>query len=533
MLKVLLVDDEPIILKGLQVLIDWKKEGFVIVATANNTIDALDYLYQNRVDLIITDIKMPEFSGLDLIEKIQKEKISNAHFILLSGHADFVYAQRAIRHNCIDYILKPINKESLIKVLSKVSQINGKITKKTEIDLKMVRAYLARNIIALISGKFDNDNMEYIKKNMKLSSGIRYIDIELDTTNINKKISCDEKRNFQKKLFKTCLEYFKDDESHCVFDVSRLENIYDIGFIFCDYMAEEKKCTEDEYLKKILHYLKNKIDLPINFFVGKKVKDISSISKSYGTISLLRTFKGFRTKKEMYYHEKESLIANGGASLLCKKSIDELLKNIELNNHAEIVKCVKTLYEKMQRIDAVGEIMSLNINYLLFQLINLATIQDNSVNQEEIFKLISESSIEEGISRGSKAHLANFSCKYGDYLMQLRSNASRGVLGNIEKDIQENYNKNITLKELSEKYFVNTAYLGQKFRKKHSCSFKDYLNNYRIEQAVILLLRTDDKIYKIAEDVGYHNQDYFIRRFISIKNCTPTTFRKKSCTINI
>jgi two-component system, response regulator YesN len=57
-------------------------------------------------------------------------------------------------------------------------------------------------------------------------------------------------------------------------------------------------------------------------------------------------------------------------------------------------------------------------------------------------------------------------------------------------------------------------------------SFKDYLNNCRIEQAAVRLLRTDDKIYQIAEEVGYHDLDYFVNRFISVKGCTPSKFRK-------
>ena len=81
----------------------------------------------------------------------------------------------------------------------------------------------------------------------------------------------------------------------------------------------------------------------------------------------------------------------------------------------------------------------------------------------------------------------------------------------VEKEIRENYASNITLKSLSEKYYVNSAYLGQLFRKKYGQSFKDYLNNYRMEQAADALLRTDKKIVQIAEDVG----------------CTPARFRKK------
>ncbi|MCC2727807.1 helix-turn-helix transcriptional regulator, partial [Blautia sp. MSK22_86] len=91
----------------------------------------------------------------------------------------------------------------------------------------------------------------------------------------------------------------------------------------------------------------------------------------------------------------------------------------------------------------------------------------------------------------------------------------------VEKEIKENYAANLTLKGLSEKYYVNSAYLGQLFRKKYGLSFKDYLNNFRMEQAAGLLIRTDKKIVQIAEEVGYHDLDYFVNRFIQVKGCTP------------
>lgn len=112
-------------------------------------------------------------------------------------------------------------------------------------------------------------------------------------------------------------------------------------------------------------------------------------------------------------------------------------------------------------------------------------------------------------------------------LSQLRKNVSRGVLGMVEKEIKENYAANLTLKGLSEKYYVNSAYLGQLFRKKYGLSFKDYLNNFRMEQAAGLLIRTDKKIVQIAEEVGYHDLDYFVNRFIQVKGCTPARFRKQ------
>ena len=97
MLKVLLVDDEPFILEGLKLLIDWEQEGYEITGTAANGLEALEFLKKERVDLIIADIKMPQMTGLELLEKIREEALSDACFIVLSGYAEFGYAQKAYR----------------------------------------------------------------------------------------------------------------------------------------------------------------------------------------------------------------------------------------------------------------------------------------------------------------------------------------------------------------------------------------------------------------------------------------------------
>ena len=92
--------------------------------------------------------------------------------------------------------------------------------------------------------------------------------------------------------------------------------------------------------------------------------------------------------------------------------------------------------------------------------------------------------------------------------------------------MREHYAENLSLRDLSEKYYLNSSYLGQIFRKKYGQSFKDYLTNYRISEATKLLIKTDKKIGQIAEEVGYKDSDYFIRKFIEIKGCTPSKYRK-------
>lgn len=527
MLKVLLVDDEPYILKGLAALLDWEEEGFEIAGTASNGEEALAFLQENQVDLIIADIQMPVMTGLELLSKIKATRISDAYFVILTGYADFSYARQALRCDCIDYVLKPVEKEELLDVMEKVNKANKNAVQKKQADKKMEQAYLARNIISLIQGKYDDQNLTYVREHMNVSKQVRYIEIRVDDTKIGENYSDEEMRGFQRKLYQASIDFLKEESSHCVFDVSGQDKVYDIGFVYCDDLAIKEGLTEEMYLEKFHGYLTSSVMLPVIMLVGKKENDISQIARSYSTTGILRSFLGFRSKKDIYYYDREVQVNNGGI-LLCKDSLDNLIHAIEQNDVTAIRKGVDRFYEEMRQMEVLEETVNLNIHYLLFQLIHLAVSQDDKVNQEEIIRLISESSFSTGIQRGSKMHLESFAIEYASYLAQLRKNVSRGVLAEIDKEIREHFRENLTLKGFSEKYYVNSAYLGQLFRKKYGQSFKDYLNNYRIEQAATLLLRTDDKILEIAEKTGYHDLDYFVNRFIQVKGCTPSKFRKQA-----
>lgn len=529
MLRVLLVDDEPFILQGLKILVDWNEEGFEIAGTASDGKEALEFIQSNQVDLIITDIKMPGMDGLELLEKIRNEKLSEAYFVILSGYAEFSYAQKAMHYECSNYMLKPIEKEQLMKILQSVRTMNEDMQKNLQKSQRMERAYLARNMISLILGKFDDANLKCIKEHMSFSKSVRYIEIELDEMLLEEELSDQEKRYYQRKIFQACCEFLKENADHCFFDVSIHEKIYDTGLVYCDFMAENMGISEKEYLERLHSFCEGQCAAPVVIMAGKRVTDISNIAKSYTTACMLRSIQGFQTKKKIRIYEDDVQVGSSGV-ILCKKSIDNLVRAIESNHPEEIVRCTDDFFHEMYQMNLSEKIANLNISYLLFQLIHLATEQDDDVNQEEILRLISEGSFQSGggIMRGSKDHILRFAHAYGDYLTQLRKKVSGGVLTEIEREVQEHYAQNLTLKELGEKYYVNSAYLGQLFRKKYGQSFKDYLNGYRIEQAADRLLRTNEKIYEIAEAVGYHDMDYFVNRFIAAKGCTPAKFRKQA-----
>ena len=162
-LKVLLVDDEPFILQGLTVLVDWEESGYRIVKTAANGMEALEYLMENQVDLIIADIRMPVMTGLELLQQIREKKISDAYFIILSGYNDFKYAQKAIHYSCMDYILKPVQREVLLELLERTSRQKEIVVKQKEDNNRMQRVYFTQNLTALLRGKYEQSNLDYIK----------------------------------------------------------------------------------------------------------------------------------------------------------------------------------------------------------------------------------------------------------------------------------------------------------------------------------------------------------------------------------
>ena len=524
MLEVLLVDDEPFILQGLQLLIDWEKEGYHIT-TASNGSEALEIIKERPVDLIIADIKMPVMTGLELLKALRSDLKRDTYFVILSGFAEFSYAQEALRYDCTDYILKPVEKDQLMEILSKVSALNSEKTHHRQDVLKKEKAYMERVLMRLLSGKYDVNDIEYISDKTSMDDEKCYVEIQLDDLMVTDETLDEDKKAQLAKVYSAALDYLKDDSIFCIRDISDSEQVFDIGFIYSESMGKRLQMTSKEYLNDFLDYLIANTNLPLTMLIGKNVSGIRNISKSYGTANMLHSLQGFREKKNIYFYEDEYKVGETGL-IICKKELDSLIAAIERGEHVEIRKCVDDFYEEMQKTGVTGSTMNLNINYLLFQLIHLASELDSEVNQEEILRIISESTSEEGISRGGKTHLCRMAYAYGEYISQLRKNVSRGVLGDVEEEIKKNYASNLTLKDLSEKYFVNSAYLGQLFRKKYGCSFKDYLNKKRIEEAARLLRKTDMKIYEVAEAVGYKDADYFVNKFIEAMGCTPTKYKK-------
>lgn len=526
-LKVMLVDDEKIITTGLQRLIDWELEGYEIVKTASNGVEAIDFLQKEKVDLIITDIRMPEMDGLEMIKNIREKALSDAYIILLSGYSDFGFAKQAIKYGVFDYILKPIQEQVLIDSLRSVAAKKQITIKRQEDTQKLNRLYLEQNLITLLKGKEDKSATEYVRSHMKLSVPIHFVHIALYNISELKELGDDEVQVLKNRLMESSRQFLGEDADHLLSDYG-MEETYDIGFVYCDYMAQERELSMEEFMQKMQAHLEmQQEDLKVSLLVGKGVSDINKLTNTYTSACALRILKSFKERKGVYYYEDE-VQANPSKVMICKKSLDRLIEAIEQNHMGEIEESVNQFYAELESVGTDEKTVSMNVNYLLFQLIHLAVEQDESVNQEEVMTFIGDNVSEQGIVPYGKAYLTKFAVEYAEYLIQLRKNSSRGVLQELEREVREHYAENLTLRDLSQKYYLNSSYLGQIFRKKYGQSFKDYLSGYRINMAARQLLQSDKKISQIAEEVGYHDTDYFITKFIEQMGCTPAKYRRNA-----
>ena len=151
-MKIMIVDDEPKIRRGMKTLLE-EQDGFEVVGIYDNAMSSLSDMAEKQPNVLITDIKMPAYSGLDLIEKI-REKDKNLYIIILSGYGSFKYAQRAIRSGVYRYLTKPTNPRELISVLReielKIEGVNRTVSKSEENESVEVGNLLIRKALDYI-----------------------------------------------------------------------------------------------------------------------------------------------------------------------------------------------------------------------------------------------------------------------------------------------------------------------------------------------------------------------------------------------
>lgn len=195
--KILVVDDESTMRKGITNFMDWDSLDCQVVGSVENGLIAMDFLKKNDVDIVLTDIKMPGADGLALAQFIHDE-YPQIKVIILTGYADFEYAKAAIKYNVVSFIVKPTNKSDLFDAVKKaqeqiiISRNHSSVAKE---ELAFLRDQL---LLEMTTMPYASPFMQRLTKlNLNLNNyyiaAFQLVPLENDITAL-KKIIIDEKK---------------------------------------------------------------------------------------------------------------------------------------------------------------------------------------------------------------------------------------------------------------------------------------------------------------------------------------------------
>lgn len=235
-MKILIIDDEPKIRNGLSNLLT-RREGWEVAGAYENAADALKYLAVNQVDVMITDIKMPEISGLELIARI-RERDKKTAIIILSGYSNFQFAQRVIELGVSRYLTKPTNPRELICVLEETEKKLGGKQEKEEDSGKIPNLFVQKAADYIKLNYSEKISIKEIADQLYLSPN--YLS-ELFKKHTGKTIS---EYLTEYRLEKAC--QLLDHAEYRVGDVSGMVGIHD-GRYFSNMFKKKYGMTPTEY----------------------------------------------------------------------------------------------------------------------------------------------------------------------------------------------------------------------------------------------------------------------------------------------
>lgn len=134
MYRVIIVDDELPVINSLKNRVNWKEQGFEVIGEARNGLAAYDLIVERRPDIVFTDIRMAGMTGLELIQKVNELKL-DIIFVVISGYAEFAYAQKALNYGAAGFCLKPFDENEIAVILKNAKSRLLQMRKSHEAEL--------------------------------------------------------------------------------------------------------------------------------------------------------------------------------------------------------------------------------------------------------------------------------------------------------------------------------------------------------------------------------------------------------------
>lgn len=508
MYNVFLVDDEPFITEGLFDAVDWPAFGLEVVGRAENGEDALRRIRQMPVDILITDISMPQMNGLELIRRA-RDIHPELKAIVLSGYNEFDYLKEGMQLGIENYLLKPINIKELNDTLGNaVEKLNNA---KSEPLLRTYNVQVMKDntMVRLVTGRISEN--EYLQRaellGISLSAPYGIVAV----------LRCDAARPEDRELaFGRVAEACAGNRAIVPFrDIDE-----DIVIAAGLRRPEEEKPKLVRMLSDVRQSLASAC-ASARLSFGKVHPQGSRLSSSYEEAKKAQEYF-------LIYPENEWIDYGDTETFSRADSADHpfdwspYAKLFMAKDKEGLAAAISSDLEQLRRRTGVApsDLQELAMEMIVRFKMELKAIKH--AEEPELFLL--------GFERVKSAHDLEALTEAVRFVADrcidsLVRDVRSPIVAQVLSEIQRNYEGELSLKSLGAQYHIHPVYLGQLFQKETGESFTEYVNKYRIERAKELLKTSGLKVHEIARQVGYWETGYFYKQFKKHVGISPTDYK--------
>ena len=527
MYKILIVDDEEWIRRGIIAKLEYNGFQFSWAGEASNGDEALDIIRRESPHIVITDIRMNNMDGIELIRAAMRG-YPKTKFIIITGYSEFEYAEQALNMGVLGYILKPVTDQNIkmnidkaIALLDKeheIKQIKDQevILVKEKESLKQERILnqvlhsssdmAVENTFNSVLGESANDNwymlaLFHIDSSNYYDSDFKYQDLELI-----------------KFAIKNIMNDIRNDGGIRLFD-----NHKDINQIFALICGKQKELLHARFdrfifesFSKIGKFLKISITISVSEMMPKfsnelykQVKTAYDLRFTLGSNKVFR-FEDFKNNRKYVFPEQKFKLFQS-----CLETYD--LKNIEI--------ALDSIFHQEDLKEASGVEIRLVYNEIINTLLKVC----NKMNIDTEQIIDADFQVGEVLnSFGSIKEIVSYIYTTILALYKVDTNTAydcRDMMIKVKDYIDKNYFEELSVKELSQKFAISPNYLSAVFKKETGESIKNYIMKRRVENACIMLKSTGFSIADISLSIGYADDQYFYRIFKKATGMTPFEYR--------
>lgn len=535
MLGLLLVEDESLDREGMKTFLSGLDLGISRIKAARSGFEALEIVKDFTPDILVTDIKMPGISGLELAERL-KALFPPLKILFISGHSDFAFARNAIKLEAYDYLLKPIEdeelEEALKKIVDKINQERLIHAKNREIlkQVDEIKPIIKEKILSdILYGTLDNDNPLEKAANYGLDIVKGKYSLLLAEIDNYKSLAADGTGRLEKTVADAADMAFPQAEEYSRQFV-RIDSSKFAFILSFARLSEEAAINRAvrAFAERLISGFRDEKGLSITVSMASPVNRLGDICKAYSLCYEILSQKMFLGKgKVLSQLKKQGEQPPGEADLFNVNR--ELMSGLSSRDTHKINHYIDYIFDALanSRITSSVHIQSYCINTISH--LQLALLEMNE-SIENIFGpgtvLWDRLSYFETIPE-IKNSMKNIFRTVVEYLDQKSNNRSRKIIGQVLKYVEENYSKEITLKEIASELFYSPNHLGCIFKEETGQTFSEYLNEHRMKRAGQLLKDPTVKTYEVAHLVGYNNANPFIKQFKQYYGLTPREFRDR------